>query len=77
MTGTKKSRTGRLSADLMNHLEKALEEWELAKSAVQNLPIDAPLLVRVNAFKRLEHAQYQVTDHAIKLLRKTVRRPLS
>lgn len=77
MTGTKKSRTGRLSADLMNHLEKALEEWELAKSAVQNLPIDAPLLVRVDAFKQLEHAQHVVTDHAMKLLRNTVRRPRS
>ena len=77
MPGTKKYRTARLSADLMNHLEKALEEWELAKSAVQNLPINAPLLVRVDAFKQLEHAQHQVTDQAMKLLGSTVTKALS
>ena len=77
MSGTKKSRTKRLSADLMNRLETSLKEWELARSAVQNLPIDAPLLVRVDAFKQLEHAQHQVTDQAMKLLGSTVRRALS
>jgi hypothetical protein len=61
----------------MNHLEKALEEWELARSAVQNLPINAPLLIQVDAFRQLEHAQHQVTDQAMKLLGSTVRRALS
>lgn len=52
------------SAAIIYELEKALSDWEVVKTAVQNLPGDVSVQDRVCALELLEHAQYRVADHA-------------